>query len=243
MTGARSRSPDEAEWQDVRYCVFDAPSHTNWLSNRHIEVKPHINMRLSGADKWWVEHGGKPRAPLPYWHTVQFLEKLTLGPNIELVKQTLLPNITKMAQEKMDLLFDEVLDGGGEGIMLRQMYHIWEPYRTWCLLKHKPYQDAEGKVIGYVWGRETELGSKLLGLMGALVVEWNGLRFRLSGFTEAERTMTNRQEGLDFPGEYVREGANPMFPIGSVVTFKYRELTDDGLPKEARYFRKRNDPS
>ena len=31
---------------------------------------------------------------------------------------------------------------------------------------------------------------------------------------------------------------NPMFPRGSKVTFRFRELTDDGIPKEARYWRK-----
>ena len=30
------------------------------------------------------------------------------------------------------------------------------------------------------------------------------------------------------------------FRIGQTVTFVYRELTDDGIPKEARYLRKRD---
>jgi hypothetical protein len=44
------------------------------------------------------------------------------------------------------------------------------------------------------------------------------------------------------PGIEIKEGAtwitNPMFPIGSAVTFRFRELSDDGVPKEARYWRK-----
>ncbi|MCH7649284.1 MAG: hypothetical protein IIA83_11860 [Thaumarchaeota archaeon] len=31
---------------------------------------------------------------------------------------------------------------------------------------------------------------------------------------------------------------NPKFPRGSIVTYRYRESTDDGLPKEARFWRK-----
>ena len=34
---------------------------------------------------------------------------------------------------------------------------------------------------------------------------------------------------------------NRSFPRGSVVSFKYRELSVDQIPKEARYFRKRAD--
>jgi len=30
-----------------------------------------------------------------------------------------------------------------------------------------------------------------------------------------------------------------MFKRGQQVTFKYRELSDDGIPKEARYWRPR----
>jgi hypothetical protein len=34
----------------------------------------------------------------------------------------------------------------------------------------------------------------------------------------------------DFQGKH--------FKVGDVVTFKYRELSDDGIPKEARYWRR-----
>jgi hypothetical protein len=43
------------------------------------------------------------------------------------------------------------------------------------------------------------------------------------------------------PGEECRDqtSGNHRFYLGSKVTFKYRELTDDGVPKEARYWRVR----
>jgi hypothetical protein len=34
---------------------------------------------------------------------------------------------------------------------------------------------------------------------------------------------------------------NERFPLGSVITYKFRELTRDGYPKEARYHRRRID--
>ncbi len=100
---------------------------------------------------------------------------------------------------------------------------------------------------GYIAGRETEKGSKLLGLMGAAVVDFGGKRLELSGFTDAERRMTF-MDNTD-ASEYLAERAgqeldvtrvtNPTFPVNSIVTIRYRELTKDGLPKEARYWKRR----
>jgi hypothetical protein len=46
---------------------------------------------------------------------------------------------------------------------------------------------------------------------------------------------TANNPGIDTP--YWVEGT--QFKKGQVVTFKYRELSDDGIPKEARYWRRR----
>ena len=42
--------------------------------------------------------------------------------------------------------------------------------------------------------------------------------------------------GVDMPDWF--QGRH--FKRGQTVTFKYRELTDDGIPKEARYWRRRD---
>jgi hypothetical protein len=40
--------------------------------------------------------------------------------------------------------------------------------------------------------------------------------------------------GQDMPGHF--EGKH--FKIGDTIEFRYRELSDDGIPKEARFVRK-----
>ncbi len=135
--------------------------------------------------------------------------------------------------------------------MLRNPGSFWVPQRSRQLLKAKGMLDAEAEVIGYVFGRATDKGSKLLGLMGAMIVKWNGRIFELSGFTDEERWLMEKGKasdhsayefGTEHPGERVPDSFhNPKFPVGSQVTFKYRELSDAGVPKEARYMRKHND--
>ena len=128
--------------------------------------------------------------------------------------------------------------------MVRRAWSPWRPERSSDLLKIKPFEDSEATVIGYTWGRETDLGSKLLGLMGNLVVSWEGKEFELSGFTNEERVLyvgdcKANLIGAAHPGERCAPNIHSAsFPIGSTVTFKYRELTDAGIPKEARFWRK-----
>lgn len=108
----------------------------------------------------------------------------------------------------------EVVGGGGEGLMLHRADALYVTGRNDALLKLKPLDDAEATVIGYVPGK-----GKYEGKMGALRVEMaDGKRFQIgTGFTDAVR-------------------ANPP-AIGTVITFTYRGLTKNGLPRFASYLR------
>jgi len=137
----------------------------------------------------------------------------------------------------------KVLDQGGEGCIIRNPLAIWTPKRHKGLLKFKPFEDAEATIVGFTSGRETDKGSRLLGKIGALIVDYKGKRLELAGLTDEEREFLNLDMGrmaAENPGEdmpaYFR---GKHFKVGQTVTFLYRELTDDGVPKEARYFRKR----
>jgi DNA ligase-1 len=97
---------------------------------------------------------------------------------------------------------------GGEGLMLRQPGSRYVAGRSRTLLKVKTFHDAEARVIGYEPGTGRHQGR-----MGALLVEMaNGTRFGIgTGFTDAQR-------------------ATPPL-LGSIVQFKYQELTDGGVPR------------
>jgi DNA ligase-1 len=97
---------------------------------------------------------------------------------------------------------------GGEGLMLRQPGSRYVAGRSSTLLKVKTFHEAEARVIGYEPGTGRHRGR-----MGALLVEMaNGTRFCLgTGFPDAQRERP------------------PL--VGTVVQFKYQELTDGGVPR------------
>jgi DNA ligase-1 len=158
-------------------------------------------------------------------------------------RQIRLPGDDAAAHIQLQGTLDAVLQEGGEGIVLRNPTALWTPKRHRGILKYKPFQDAEAILTGFTAGRETDKGSRLLGKIGALVVNYNGKRLELAGLTDAEREFVNADmvaNATVHPGQELKGClAGKCFKIGQTVTFKYRELSDDGIPKEARYWRRR----
>ena len=94
------------------------------------------------------------------------------------------------------------------GLMLRQPASFHEPRRSSTLLKVESFRDGEATVVGHEPGRGRHRGR-----LGALVVELaNGTRCAVgTGFSDAQRE-------------------HPPSP-GTVITLKYQELTDAGIPR------------
>ena len=108
----------------------------------------------------------------------------------------------------------EVVRGGGEGLMLHEPAALYQSGRQASLLKLKPQDDDEAVVLAHVAG-----AGRLQGLLGALRVRNGaGQEFSVgSGFTDAQRR------------------APPA--VGSTVTYRYRGLTNSGLPRFATFLR------
>jgi DNA ligase-1 len=254
-----AKSHSGTDWTDVKYMVFDSPPLETVLADGKIEIRfGKVIYYLNFKDCFkWVQERSKGRLRSiannrPFEQVYGWLQNnLVQTEVLRLHQQHQLPFTTTKAQEVIEETLNKVVDEGGEGVVLRSHIHSYKCERAHSCLKHKPYSDAEGVVVGYQWGRQTDQGSRLLGKMGSLILEFNGKQFALSGFNDSDRVMDTNNYYIDLADEnepFVRQGEriskgwhNPKFPIGSVVTFKYRELTVDGLPKEARYFRTRDE--
>lgn len=111
-----------------------------------------------------------------------------------------------------------IVAAGGEGLMLHHEDNIYGAGRSDGLLKLKPWDDAEARVIAHLPGK-----GKHEGMLGALLVERDdGVRFRIgTGFKDAQR-------------------ASPP-ALGSLVTYRYNGVTAKGLPRFARFLRVRDE--
>ncbi len=113
----------------------------------------------------------------------------------------------------------EVVQAGGEGLMLHRVDAAYVTGRAGVLLKLKPQQDAEATVVGYTAGRGRHAGR-----VGALRLRDDaGREFLLgSGLSDAQRE--------DPP------------PVGALVTYTHRGETSRGLPRFATFLRVRDEP-
>jgi DNA ligase-1 len=101
---------------------------------------------------------------------------------------------------------------GGEGLMMREPGSRYAVGRSTTLLKIKSFRDAEATVIEHLKG-----AGRHKGRLGALqVVLPDGTQFAVgTGFSDAER---------ESPPQ-----------VGSIITFRYQELSDGGVPRFPSY--------
>jgi DNA ligase 1 len=111
---------------------------------------------------------------------------------------------------------------GGEGLMLRKLQAAHRAGRNSDLLKVKTFHDDEALITDYEAGK-----GKYNGMVGSLVcILRGGGRFKVgSGLTDSQRSYTSAPK------------------IGTVITFKYFELSADGIPRFPTYLRVRPDVS
>jgi DNA ligase-1 len=111
----------------------------------------------------------------------------------------------------------EVVQSGGEGLVLHRADALWQAGRSDALLKLKPLNDAEARVLAHVPGR-----GKHAGRLGALKVRTDdGVEFLVgTGFSDAQR---------EHPPA-----------LGTLVTYTYNGSTAGGVPRFARFLRVRD---
>jgi DNA ligase 1 len=111
----------------------------------------------------------------------------------------------------------EVVQAGGEGLMLHRADALYETGRSPALIKVKLWHDAEAKVIAYLPGK-----GKYQGMVGALRVRADdGREFSLG-------TGLSDQLRRDPPA------------IGTTVTYRYQAITAKGIPRFASFWRVRD---
>lgn len=244
--------PEEDRWKDVKFACFGAPTPEQVFSAGEIK-NPQFHLEIdqmkimtflySRTESGVLEEFVHIPGGLTFEEEIAYLQNALIGGELCYLHQHVkLSDDLSKAEDDLDRFMDVVLMEGGEGIMLRKPGSIWTPKRVSSLLKVKPFTDDQATITGFISGRETNLGSKLRGLIGAVITEYKGKRLELSGFTNEERlfaTDAMRSYAYENPGvDMPKDFQGKHFKVGDTIEFRYRELSDDGIPKEARYYRR-----
>ena len=173
--------PDDAEWREVRYMLFELPGAAGPFRDRAEQMRQLVR-----------------QANVPWLREIEQFQ-----------------GVDRSTLKKR---FAEVVQAGGEGLVLHRADAPYETGRSDTLLKMKPVLDAEAVVVGHQPGK-----GKHLGALGALRVRTpEGREFSLgTGFTDAQRR-------------------NPP-AIGATITYRFRDLTSKGLPRFASFLRLREE--
>lgn len=158
------------------------------------------------------------------------LEKFILqnpqaGQNLKIIKQVKVKD-----NAEFEAFAEAVIAKGGEGAVVREPNAPYERKRSKNALKYKKFKDAECEVTAINAGT-----GKYAGLMGSVTCKTlsaagsnpdeqipRGVKFKVgSGFSDEDR-------------------ANPP-KIGSIITYKYQNLTAKGLPRFPIFLRVRED--
>ncbi len=153
-----------------------------------------------------------PGATGSFAERAQRITKLLAEANLPWLQPVAQQHLAKTAG--LQGLLKQTVQDGGEGLVLHRANALWSPGRSDALFKLKPLPDEEARVIAHLPGKGRHAGR-----MGALLLALpDGQQFALgTGFSDAQR-------------------ADPP-PVGTVVTYRYRDRTPKGLPRFASFLR------
>jgi hypothetical protein len=116
------------------------------------------------------------------------------------------------SEEHMKELHNSYVERGYEGVMVRNKDGLYKHARSIDLQKYKVFEDAEYKIVGYTEGQGLENGCVI---WTCITPEGKTFSVRPTGSRE------ERQELFIEGDKY----------IGSMLTVKYQELSDDKVPR------------
>lgn len=186
-----------------------------WVGRGRFQETSGIVRRLDKGDEWakvkYVAFD-LPEMDAPFTARYNQLSRMTLPYNVEVVT-----HVQCVSLAHLRTMLEAVEAKGGEGLMLRDPQSKYERCRSHSLLKVKTFHDDEATVKGHTAGK-----GKHRGKVGALICQAkNGRTFQVgTGLSDAER-------------------ANPP-PVGSTITYRYQELTRDGVPRFPSYVGRRD---
>lgn len=173
----------------------------------------------------------RPVPNLPIEERFALLQKETFPAHVKVVQQDPCTGTAHLRQE-----LERIESLGGEGLMIRKPRSLHEMGRSHSILKVKSFFDTEATVTGHTAGKAGKTGNRV-GTTGALECITHAATLQVGGKT------VNVPAGVKFKvgsGLDAKTWNNPP-PIGSVISYRFFELTKDLIPRNPTFVSTRND--
>jgi DNA ligase-1 len=176
-----------------------------------------------------------PNDPRPFERRMAFLQTIVKDrkvcwnklayPGKKLFPLQFTEQVKIKTMEQLMNLYTKLTSEGAEGIMLRASGSPYQTKRSKYMLKYKIKEDSECILREYIPG-----DGKYIGMLGSLKCELmtdgkpNGIFTQIgTGLNDAQRENYNNPNSSDF------------MPVGSVISFSYMEMTNEGVPRHPVY--------
>lgn len=213
----RKKIPIPEEWINIQYQVYDITNEEGGFVDRLKTLKKIVeftgkswSMRLKNED-FYIPEGCEIPPPLVF------------------------SNQKRINGEKMmKSFYQDIIDNGGEGIMIKHPLSSYQDGRSNYMLKYKPAFDREAVIIDYKMG---DPNSKYKGMLGSFICRPLVNHDTYMSIDEDD-THIFTLSGMD---DKIRKNYLKSHPKGTIINYECSGFTDKGVPRFGRYVRIRDD--
>ena len=216
MGTVRKKEPVPEEWTEIQFVVYDITNSEKVFRDRIKDLRRIV--RIS-TERWELMKNGE-------YYTIEYPYNNLPCPIV------FTPQITITSNKQMEEYYQSIIDGGGEGIMIKHPECAYENGRSSYLLKYKPCFDFEGIIIDYKPGK-----GKYENLLGGFVCK-PLINHDTYMTIDDDESHIFTLSGMD---DKVRKNYKRTHPVGTIITCECSGFTDKGVPRFGRYLRKRTD--
>ena len=215
MGVVRKKVPLDEEWMNITYQVYDV---VTFEEDQFIDRLKILKKIISFTDKRWKIITKDNTIPYPM---------SGIAVPIQMTEQIIIKS-----HQMLDEYYHKIIEGGGEGVMLK---HPLKPYidgRNSYLLKVKPSFDREAIITGYKEGN-----GKYTGMLGGFICK-PLINHDTYMTIDEDESHVFTLSGMD---DSIRKNYPKTHPLGTIISFECSGYTDKGVPRFGRYIRSRDD--
>lgn len=196
-------------WYNIKFIAFHIKPYSLW----------------EGIDKFISKNESKLTFQESIYSLYKFNNKVfnVINP-IPILNIETLKNIQKLSIEKQ-----------WEGLVFAKPNGFYECKRSYNVLKWKSEYETEAAVYGYENGKTGKNIGKIGSIKATLI--WDDKILSIFG---GNKSMINQEANFCVSGltDYERSNVYTMYPIGSIIKFKFNGVSIHGIPQSCNIYRK-----